>query len=132
MSQADLEKRVRDRQTAYLYVSIYKADGGSFFGLLADLSKGGFKLTSEKAIPENTEFKLAIKNPHMAPADQINTFIAKSMWSAEKEHGIFETGLQFVSASDGAKALFLKLERDFEATAKAIQELDEESYLEDE
>jgi len=132
MSQAELEKRVRDRQTAYLYVSIYMADGGSFFGLLADLSKGGFKLTSEKEVPADTEFKLAIKNPHMAPADQINTFVAKSMWSAEKEHGLYETGLQFVSASDGAKALFIKLERDFEATSKAIQDLDEESYLEDE
>lgn len=132
MSQADLEKRVRDRQTAYLYVSIYKADGGSFFGLLADLSKSGFKLTSEKAVTADAEYKLAIKNPHLSPADQINTFVAKAMWSAEKEHGLYETGLQFVSASDGAKALFLKLERDFEATAKAIRDLDEESYLEDE
>ena len=130
MSKQDLEKRVRDRQTAYLYVSIYNANGGGFFGLLADLSKSGFKLTSEKPIENNQEFKLAIKNPHMAPADQINTFVARSMWAAEKEHGIFETGFQFVSMSDDAKGLFVTLERDFAATSKAIQELDEESYIE--
>lgn len=130
MSQSDLEKRVRERQTAYLYVSIYQADGGNFFGLLADLSKGGFKLTSEKPIESDKEFKLAIKNPHLDPPDQVNTFSAKSMWSAEKEHGIFETGFQFISASDGAKSLFLRLEADFESTANAIRELDEESYIE--
>lgn len=130
MSQSDLEKRVKDRQTAYLYVSIYRADGGNFFGLLADLSKGGFKLTSEKAIEADKEFKLAIKNPHLDPADQINTFSAKSMWSSEKEHGIFETGFQFVSASEGAKSLFLKLEADFQSTAVAIRKLDEETYIE--
>ncbi len=130
MSQSDLEKRVRDRQTAYLYVSIYQADAGSFFGLLADLSKGGFKLTSEKIIESDKEYKLAIKNPHLDPPDQINTFSAKSMWSAEKEHGIFETGFQFVSASEGAKSLFMKLESDFESTANAIRELDEESFIE--
>ena len=130
MSQAELEKWVKDRQTAYLYVSIYKADGGSFFGLLADLSKGGFKLTSEKPVEADQDYNLAIKNPHMAPADQINTFVAKAMWSAEKEHGIFETGLQFVSATDNAKALFAKLERDFESTSKAIHDLDEESFIE--
>lgn len=131
MSKADLEKRVRDRQTAYLYVSIYKEDGGGFFGLLADLSKGGFKLTSEKAVESNQEYKLAIKNPHLSPADQVNTFVAKAMWSTEKEHGLFETGLQFVSSSDDAKALFQRLERDFEATSVAIEELDEDSYLVD-
>lgn len=130
MSQADLEKRIRDRQTAYLYVSIYKANGGNFFGLLADLSEGGFKLTSEEAVESEKEFDLAIKNPHLDPADQINTFSARSMWSAEKEHGIFETGFQFVELSKGAEALFSRLESDFEATAKAIQELDEESYIE--
>ena len=130
MSKAELEQRVRERQTAYLYVSIYQADGGKFFGLLADLSKGGFKLTSEQAVEEGVEFKLAIKNPHLDPADQINTFSAKSMWSAEKEHGIFETGFQFVSASENAKALFIKLENDFEVTSRAIAELDEESYIE--
>ena len=130
MTKQELEKRVRDRQTAYLYVSIYNANGGSFFGLLADLSKSGFKLTSEKPIENNKEFKLAIKNPHMAPADQVNTFVARSMWVAEKEHGIFETGFQFVSMSDDAKGLFVTLERDFAATSKAIQELDEESYIE--
>jgi len=130
MTKQELEKRVRDRQTAYLYVSIYHANGGGFFGLLADLSKSGFKLTSEKPIENNKEFKLAIKNPHMAPADQINTFVARSMWAAEKEHGIFETGFQFVSMSEDAKGLFVTLERDFAATSKAIQELDEESYIE--
>jgi c-di-GMP-binding flagellar brake protein YcgR len=130
MSQEDLEKRVKDRQTAYLYVSIYKADGGNFFGLLADLSKGGFKLTSEKPVEADKEYKLAIKNPHMSPADQINTFVAKALWSAEKEHGIFETGLQFVTASENAKALFTKLEGDFESTSRAIQDLDEESFIE--
>ncbi len=131
MSKEELEKRIRERRTAYLYVSIYKASGGGFFGLLADLSRSGFKLTSEAAIEENTEFNLAIRNPHLVPADQINTFTAKSMWSSAKEHGLFETGFQFVSASDGAKGLFLRLEKDFEATAKAIQELDEESYIVD-
>ncbi len=132
MSQADLEKRVRDRQTAYLYVSIYKADGGSFFGLLADISKSGFKLTSESPVEGDQEFKLAIKNPHLDPANQVNTFVAKSMWSAEKDHGLHETGFQFVSASKGAQALFIKLESDFEATSIAIQDLDESAYIEEE
>ena len=130
MSKADLEKRVRDRQTAYLYVSIYNEQGGGFFGLLADLSKGGFKVTSEKPIENNKDYKLAIKNPHMAPADQINTFVARAMWVADKEHGLYETGFQFVSMTEEAKGLFAKLERDFSATSKAIQELDEESYIE--
>lgn len=130
MSQADLEKRIRDRQTAYLYVSIYKANGGNFFGLLADLSEGGFKLTSEEPVESEKEFDLAIKNPHLDPGDQINTFSARSMWSAEKEHDIFETGFQFLELSKGAEALFSRLEGDFEATAKAIHELDEESYIE--
>jgi hypothetical protein len=130
MSQGDLEKRIKDRQTAYLYVSIYKADGGEFFGLLADLSQNGFKITAEKSIEADKEFKLAIKNPHLDPADQINTFTAQSMWTAEMDHGLFETGFQFVSASDGAKVLFERLEVDFESTATAIQELDEESYIE--
>src|SRR5690606_19388388 len=114
----------------YLYVSIYQAEGGKFFGLLADLSEGGFKLTSEAPIEANKEFSLAIKNPHMDPAYQINTFTAKSMWHSEKEHGLHETGFQFVELSKAAEALFAKLESDFEATAKAIRELDEESYIE--
>ena len=127
MTQSELEKRMRARRTAYLYVSLYLKSNHHFFGLLADLSKTGFKMTSESEIESDKEFELAIKNPHMAPANTLNFFSAKAMWSTPQENGIYETGFQFVERSTESAALFRRLEGDFEATAKAIYELDVDS-----
>lgn len=127
MSQSELEKRIRERRTAYLYVSIYTKSNNNFFGLLADLSDTGFKMTSETSIECDKDYDLAIKNPHMAPANTLNFFSAKAMWCTDQGNGIFETGFQFTERADNTNALFGKLEGDFEATAKAIYELDIDS-----
>lgn len=129
MTQADLEKRLLNRKTAHWYISIYRQDDNQFLGLLVDLSDGGFKLTSEMPLESGIEYALQVENPDQDASEKYFQFTAKSLWNYNHHDEYFDTGFEFALRSSQAEALFLKLEKDFEARSDDIDNIELEKYI---
>ena len=125
MKRADIEKRLQERYPPTIYVSVFQGDDNGFFGLLADLSHTGFKLCTQLDLSSNETYELALRNPFSGRANDFNQFSVIAKWSKKNPDGIYEAGFEFVGFADESKALFERLNLDFETTAKAMNAMEE-------
>lgn len=123
MTQSDLEKRVKARYPASMFVSVYLRSNNEFFGLLADLSSTGFKLTSEAEITADTEYELAIRNPFSGHHGELNFFSVKAIWCGKNNDGVFDSGFNFLKHDQACEALFTRLKEDFESLSQSTSTL---------
>jgi PilZ domain len=124
MDRSELENRLKKRYPSSLYVSVFLGSNGEFFGLLADLSGTGFKLTTGAEITINTEYALAIKNPFSGRSDELNHFAVQSVWCQQNQDGLYDAGFQFIHFEPETEKLFKRLSIDFESTARSMNKLE--------
>jgi len=124
MARSELEKRLRNRYPPTLYVSVYDGDTEDFFGLLADLSRTGFRVSSKNDLSVDRDYNLAIKNPFSKSSETLNCFVVKAVWCEQNKDGLFDTGFKFVSFEDESEDLFKRMMEDFAETAKSINRID--------
>jgi hypothetical protein len=136
MDRSEIEKRLKTRYPPSIYVIVYKGDdldpaskAQAFFGMLADLSTTGFKLSTESEILTDQEYLLAIRNPFSGRSGELNPFTVKAIWCSQNQDGLYDAGFQFVSYQGESEMLFKRLITDFESTARSINKLDENSEL---
>jgi hypothetical protein len=125
MNRDNLEKRVSKRYPPTVYVNIYEADTNKFFGLMADLSKTGFKLSSQNELTTNQPYHLAIRNPFASPKAPLYPFVVKAQWCRQREDGVYETGFEFIELEKESDDLFVRLNEDFQAAANLINRMDD-------
>lgn len=127
MQRSDIEKRLTARYPPSIYVSVFNGGNYSFFGLLADLSKTGFKLSTQAKISVDQQFELALKNPFSGKSNDYNQFSVQAKWCKKNHDGLYEAGFEFLDFQDASKSLFERLNADFETTAIAMNKLEENS-----
>jgi len=123
MDRSELENRLKKRYPSSLYVSVFLGTSGEFFGLLADLSGTGFKLTTGDEITLDTHYELAIKNPFSGRSDELNQFSVRSIWCQQNRDGLYDAGFHFLSFDTETEKLFKRLSIDFESTSRSINKL---------
>lgn len=121
-SHSQLEKRLRTRHPSAIYVSVFYGENKTFFGLLADLSSTGFRLSTEQAIIVDKHYDLMIRNPFSEHSDELKAFSAQAMWSRQSDDGLYDSGFQFVDFEGETKALFTRISEDFEDIAQVMNE----------
>lgn len=122
MTTSSLEKRLRTRHPSAIYVSVFHGADRAFFGLLADLSSSGFRLSTEQAIIVDKHYDLLIRNPFSEEANEYKAFSAQAMWTRQSDDGLYDSGFKFVDFEGETKALFTHISENFEAIARAMNE----------
>ena len=74
------EKRKLSRRNFSYYMRVLDETSGQVIGHLSDISTGGFKLDSSKAIPINMDFRLRVELTNEVANKSFMIFLARSRW----------------------------------------------------
>ncbi|MBI5935515.1 MAG: PilZ domain-containing protein [Chloroflexi bacterium] len=74
------EKRKLSRRNFSYYMRVLDETSGQVIGHLSDISTGGFKLDSSRAIPINMDFRLRVELTNEVANKSFMIFLARSRW----------------------------------------------------
>ena len=74
------EKRKLSRRNFSYYMRVLDETSGQVIGHLSDISTGGIKLESSKAIPINMDFRLRVELTNEVANKSFMIFLARSRW----------------------------------------------------
>ncbi len=129
MKRSEIEKRLQTRYSPSLYISVFEGSDDDFFGLLADLSSTGFKLSTGNETEKGKVYRFSVKNPFSGRGGELNYFRAEQVWCKNSDDGLLESGFQFAGYEGESEKLFKRLIIDFESTARSMNKLEGEDLL---
>ena len=95
------ERRNIERREFSYYMRLVDNDTQELVGHLMDLSSGGFKLDSQKAIPPNKDFRLRMDLTSEVANKPSMVFVARSKWCQTDplDPFVFNVGFQLINIS---------------------------------
>jgi len=105
------EKRKLARRNFSYYMRIMDEVNGQLVGHLIDISTGGFKLDSSKAIPLNKDFRLRIELTGEVANKNFMIFAARSRWCQpdDIDPSSFNVGFQITNMSPSDFEIFNRI-----------------------
>jgi len=84
---------------------------GKLVGHFSDISTGGFKLDSTKALPINRDYRLRIDQTGEISNKSYITFTARARWCSVDsiDPNLYNVGFEIVTMSPGDYEIFLKM-----------------------
>ena len=95
------ERRNIERREFSYYMRLVDNDTQELVGHLMDLSSGGFKLDSQKAIPPNKDFRLRMDLTSEVADKPAMVFVARSKWCQTDplDPFVYNVGFQLINIS---------------------------------
>ena len=105
------EQRKMERRDFTYYMKVTDAATGNLVGYLVDISTGGFKLDSQKAIPAGKEFRLHLELSGDIANKSSLIFSARSIWCQTDpiDPTAFKVGFQIVGMGAGDALIFQRM-----------------------
>jgi hypothetical protein len=105
------EKRNLARRSFSYYMRVMDEVNGQLIGHLIDISTGGFKLDSSKAIPLNKDFRLRIELSGEVASKTSMIFAARSRWCQPDsiDPSSFNVGFQITNMSPADFEIFNRI-----------------------
>lgn len=96
--------RREQRKHLYYYVDILDSGTGQPLGKVVDITTGGLKLITEKAMPVDVEFSLSLRVSEIYEEKDDIVVKAKTLWSrSDVNVDYFDTGFEFLDVDDDTK-----------------------------
>jgi PilZ domain len=105
------ERRQISRRNFSYYMRVVDEADGKLVGHFSDISTGGFKLDSTKALPINRDYRLRIDQTGEISNKSYITFTARARWCSVDsiDPNLYNVGFQIVTMSPGDYEIFLKM-----------------------
>ena len=105
------ERRKLDRRTFSYYMRLMNENTGELVGHLADISTGGFKMESLKAIQPNTDFLFRIELSGEVANAPYMVFGARSKWCRPDpiDKSIYDVGFQITDITPANLEIFSRM-----------------------
>jgi hypothetical protein len=105
------EKRKLNRRHFSYYMRVRDEMNGEVVGTLLDISTGGFKLDSDKAIPTNKDFRLRIELSLELAPKTFMVFGARSRWCQPDPYDpiSFNIGFQITDMTPRDREIFARI-----------------------
>jgi tryptophanyl-tRNA synthetase len=112
------EKRKVERRDFTYYMKVTDAATGNLIGYLVDISTGGFKLDSEKAVPVGRDFRLHLELSGEIANKSSLIFSARSIWCQPDpiDPTAFKVGFQIVGLGSGDSIIFQRMYEKYAAS----------------
>lgn len=112
------EKRNAERRDFTYYMKVTDATTGNLIGYLVDISTGGFKLDSEKAVPTGRDFRLHLELTGDIANKSSLIFSARSIWCQPDpiDPTAFKVGFQIVGLGSGDAVIFQRMYEKYAAS----------------
>jgi tryptophanyl-tRNA synthetase len=112
------EKRKVERRDFTYYMKVTDAATGNLIGYLVDISTGGFKLDSEKAVPVGRDFRLHLELSGDIANKSSLIFSARSIWCQPDpiDPTAFKVGFQIVGLGSGDSIIFQRMYEKYAAS----------------
>jgi tryptophanyl-tRNA synthetase len=112
------EKRKVERRDFTYYMKVTDASTGNLIGYLVDISTGGFKLDSEKAVPVGRDFRLHLELSGEIANKSSLIFSARSIWCQPDpiDPTAFKVGFQIVGLGSGDSIIFQRMYEKYAAS----------------
>jgi hypothetical protein len=116
----DKERRELHRRDFSLYMNVLDEKTGLIIGTLLDISTGGFRLDSKRAIPLNTNIRLRINHTHEISNKKFISFVARARWCQRDPMDSFSyhTGFQIVDMTPADFDIFVQMFNSYGAQTK--------------
>jgi hypothetical protein len=105
------ERRKLSRRNFSYYMRVMDEATGDLIGHLTDISTGGFKVDSTKALPVNADIRLRIDQLGEISNKMSVTFKARPIWCRQDQFdpNMFNVGFKIVDMAPGDHDIFLKM-----------------------
>ena len=105
------EQRKMERRDFTYYMKVTDAATGNLIGYLVDISTGGFKLDSAKAIPTGKDFRLHLELSGDIANKSSLIFSARSIWCQPDpiDPSAYKVGFQIVGMGSGDSIIFQRM-----------------------
>ena len=105
------EQRKMERRDFTYYMKVTDAATGNLIGYLVDISTGGFKLDSAKAIPTGKDFRLHLELSGDIANKSSLIFSARSIWCQPDpiDPTAYKVGFQIVGMGSGDSIIFQRM-----------------------
>ncbi len=125
------EKRQLQRRDFSLYMNVTEEPAGRILGVLADISIGGFKLESKRAIPTHVISQLRIQHTHEISNKRFMIFTARACWSERDPYhrSSYNTGFQIVDMTPADYDIFVQMFNSYGAKTDKHNGKDADRFL---
>jgi len=105
------ERRQLSRRNFSYYMRVTDEADGKLLGHFSDISTGGFKLDSSKALSVNKDYRLRIDQTGEISNKSSITFTARARWCSTDsfDPNLYNVGFQIVNMSPGDYDIFVKM-----------------------
>jgi len=105
------ERRQLARRNFSYYMLVNNEKTGELIGHLSDISTGGFKVESTRALPSNTNFRLRIEQVGQISSKGYLVFSARAMWCQKDPYDptMFNIGFKIVDIAPSDYDVYVKM-----------------------
>ena len=105
------ERRKLDRNDFSFYMRLIDSETQELVGHLTDISSGGFKLDSQKPIPDNKDFRFRMDLTGDVASKPSMEFVARSKWCKVDplDPLSYNVGFQLINISPGDREIISRM-----------------------